>query len=150
MKELRYTEVTDEFVKCFFDVIEKYFTAYQNLNVKLLFDNKKRISKGKIILANIEIPNPKMQYFQQNKDLPSGYDYIMFIDKIAWDSATGDEKVNIIRHELSHIDVDEEDDKCKLLNHDYNVFGYELDNVDWANQLAEIVLTKYEMQNKKA
>jgi len=145
MKESRYIEVTEELVKCFFDTIEKHFPSYQNLNIKLIFDTKKRVSKGKLTLANIEVPNPKMQYFQQSKELPSGFDYILIVDKMAWESSTEDEKENIIRHELSHIFVDEENDKCKLLSHDYCVFKYELDNIDWASSLAEIALAKYEM-----
>lgn len=145
MKEIRFTEVTDEVVQVFFNVIEKYFPSYQNLSIKLIFDTKKRISKGKLTLASIEIPGVKTKYFQITNDLPTGYDYILILDQLAWETATSEEKENIMRHELSHIYIDIDDDSNKIVGHDYNVFEFEVDlGIGWATDLVQSVASKYE------
>lgn len=144
----RYEDVTEEFVEAFLSVLEK-FTHIQFLTYKLLFDTKKRISKGRITLASIELANEKIKFFSKDNIAVDGYDYIIIADKKAWELASPADKARIIRHELSHVFIDEKG-KCKLIGHEVEDFYSELkaneDDPEWRRRIAIVVSDVYDQE----
>jgi len=143
----RYEEGSDKFIELFFEVIEKDFQEYEQLNIKLLFDIKKKVTKGELTLGNIEIPNEKVKYFSKDKIATDGYDYILIINKVAFDLATDTDRKRLIAHELQHIFIDDKGTP-KIIDHDIKDFQEEVmknaDDPRWAEKLAMEVKAKYE------
>ena len=73
----RFIDDDDGVVEVFLDVMEKRFASIAQLNIKLVFDTKKRIKKGKICLASVELTNDKLKYFSKDDIAIEGYDAIV-------------------------------------------------------------------------
>ena len=86
--------------------------ALESVKFKLIFDTKKRISKGRVTLASVELANEKVKFFTTD-DVPEGYDCIVVVDALAWQYASDKDKKRIISHELNHV-VFNEKGKVKL------------------------------------
>jgi len=144
----RYEDVTEEFVESFLNVLEK-FTHIHFLTYKLLFDTKKRINKGRITLASIEIANEKIKFFSKDNVAVDGYEYVVIVDKKAWELADKADRERILRHELCHVFVDEKG-KCKLVGHEVADFYSELksneDDPEWGRKLSMLVNDVYEQE----
>ena len=149
---LRYEEGDDQVIKAFFDVIETEFPEYQSLTIKVLYDNKKRVKAGALILASIETPGEKLKFFSADNIAVDGYDYILIMDKKSFELGTEQEIKNLICHELQHIDIDDEG-KCKLRGHEVEDFHAEIernvDNPRWKDNLGDKVATAYEDEKGK-
>ena len=145
----RYAEATEEFVEIFLNVLEKYFPQLQHLKFKLIFDLKKRISAGKLVLASIEITSPKIKFFSKDKIAIEGYDFILIMDQKAWDLAGTLTKERIIRHELRHVIINEKGEP-KVVGHEIEDFYAEVelnkDDPEWRTKLATLVRDVYEQE----
>lgn len=150
---LRYEEADDSLVEVFIDVLGKRFPYYQNLSFKLLYDNKKKVSKGNIVLASTELTSDKIKFFSKDNVQVEGYDYIVTVDKKAWEVAADADKIRLISHELSHVFVDEKG-KCKLLGHEledfYKEIEYNRDDPKWGIKLAQLVDDMYSQEKEMA
>jgi hypothetical protein len=149
----RYEEVTEGVVDLFLEVLENRFSFLQHLTFKLLFDTKKRVSKGRIVLASIETANEKVKFFSQNKIVVNGYDFILIIDKLAWENASATDRVRIIRHELCHA-FEDDNGKCKIMGHEIEDFYVEVAENSlepmWREHLADMVFAIYSQQKDMA
>ena len=149
----RYIEADDALVEMFLKVMESYFPIYQNMNFKLIYDTKKRISRGKIVFASIELASEKIKFFSKDDVAVEGYDYILTVDQKAWDLSNDTNRERLIRHELRHVFV-EEDGKLKLIGHDVEDFREEIklnaDDPDWAFNLGILVNDVYEQEKEMA
>lgn len=145
----RYEEADEGLVTVFLDVLEKHFESLQFLKFKLIFDLKKRISNGKIVLANIEIPGPKLKYFTQDEVATDGYDFILFVDKKAWELSSEAVRPRILRHELRHVFIDDKGTP-KLIGHEIEDFYAEVelnkDDPEWRRKLATLTHDVYEQE----
>lgn len=150
---LRYEDADDSLVEVFLNVMEERFPQYQYLNFKLVYDLKKRIKGGKVVLANIELASAKIKYFSQDDKALEGYDYVIFVDKKAWDLANDKDKKRLISHELRHVFVDEKDNP-KLIGHEIEDFYHELklneDDPEWGRKLGRLVTDVYEQEKDMA
>ena len=149
----RFIDVDDGVVEVFLDVMEKRFASIAQLNIKLVFDTKKRIKKGKICLASVELTNDKLKYFSKDDIAIEGYDAIVIIDMKAWELANEADRVRIMSHELRHIFIDD-NGKVKLLPHDISDFRVEQqlnqDDPDWGFKLSTLVSDIYEQEKEMA
>ena len=149
----RYEEADDSLVEVFLEVLEKTFPKYGNLKFKLIYDLKKRISKGQLILASIELPSAKVKFFSQDEIAVDGYDYIMTVDKKAWEIADVATKQRVIRHELRHVFIDEKG-APKLIGHEIEDFYAEIelnkDDPEWRRTLVMITNDVYEQERLMA
>lgn len=147
----RYLDCNDGLVGVFMDVLEERFPMYGNLTFKLVFDTKKRISKGKIRLASIEVANEKLKYFSKDEIAVEGYDYVLIVDEKAWDLASDKDKKRLISHELRHVLIDE-NGKCKVVDHDITDFVIEVklneDDPDWGFKLSRLVTDVYDQEKE--
>jgi hypothetical protein len=113
----RFTDVDDGVVEVFLDTLEERFQSLIQLKIKLIFDTKKRIAKGKICLATVELANDKIKYFSKDKVATEGYDVVIILDRKAWELADEVNRKRIMSHELRHILINEKDE-VKLIPHD--------------------------------
>lgn len=150
---LRYEDADENLVSVFLDVMEDRFPQYQYLNFKLVYDLKKRISGGKIVLANIELASPKIKYFSQDDKAADGYDYVLFVDKKAWELSSEQDKKRLISHELRHVFIDEKDNP-KIIGHEIEDFYAELklneDDPEWGRRLSRLVTDVYDQEKEMA
>jgi len=143
----RYMDVDESVADVFNEVVNSRFPVYANLAVKLVFDTKKKVQKGNIVLASIEIANEKVRFLtKEETDNGEGVDYILYVDSVAWENANPNDRKRMISHELRHIFIDEKG-KLKLIDHDVQDFKAELalnvDDPDWGNKLSMLVEAIY-------
>ena len=125
-----------------------YFPELSACHVKVLMDNKKRVSKGRITIACIKKTNELERYFSSNNMLYEGYDFIMFIDANIYENLEDPDRLRIIRHELRHIYYDAEAKvPYKTIDHDITDFRKEMElNVDdpnWDLRVFEVAAAVY-------
>lgn len=149
----RFEDVNDSVVEVYMDVIEKRFPFLGQLNIKLVFDIKKRVKEGKICLASIELANEKIKYFSKDDVAVEGYDVVVFLDKKAWELANVKDRVRIMSHELRHVFIDETG-KVKLVPHDVSDFREEIklnqDDPEWDYRLSTVLNDIYEQEKEMA
>jgi len=148
---IRFEDGDESLVAVFLEVLEGRFPHLQFLNFKLVYDLKKRTKSGKIVLANIELASPKIKYFSQDEKAAEGYDYILFVDKNAWELSIDKDKRRIISHEMRHVFVDEKD-KAKLVGHEIEDFYQEIelnkDDPEWGRNLVRIMADVYDQEKE--
>ena len=144
----RYLDSDATLETVFAETLHSEFNQLESVKFKLIFDTKKRISKGRVTLASVELANEKVKFFTTD-DVPEGYDCIVVVDALAWQYASDKDKKRIISHELNHV-VFNEKGKVKLVGHDVEDFAAELqknvDDPNWANKLADLTLSIYDQQ----
>lgn len=149
----RYTEVDDSVVNTFLSVMEKRFPSLVQLKIKLIFDTKRRVKAGQIVLATTELASEKIRFFSKDDVAIEGYDVVIVFDMKAWELASDEDKTRLMSHELRHIFIDEKD-KVKLLPHDVSDFRAEIqlntDNPDWGLNLSTLVNAVYEQEREMA
>jgi len=147
----RYTDCDEKFVELFLQVLEERFPMYGNLKFKLIFDLKKKVNKGKICLGSISLATDKIKYFTKDSVAVEGYDYVIILDKKAWELSSDDDKKRIISHELRHVFIDD-NGKLKVVPHDISDFIVEQklnqDSPDWGVKLSTIVNDIYEQEKE--
>ena len=145
--ENRYEDITDNVIGVFVKTVEDWFPEVGNLKIKLMFDLKKKIVKGKFTLAYIELVNEKLRFLTSSKLVEDGFDYLLVLNKVVWEIADETDKTRIMRHELRHI-FEDESDKLTLLPHDISDFSEEIalnsDDPNWGVSLTSAALDKYE------
>jgi hypothetical protein len=150
---MRYEDANENLTEVFLNVAEERFpNTCANLNIKLMFDTKRRVSRGKLVLASVEVASEKVKYFTKHEvKLGSTVDYVLTVDSKAWEIASAEDKKRLISHELRHVFVDEKDGR-KLLPHDIEDFVAEValntDNPNWAGNLAQVVSDVYEQEKE--
>ncbi len=148
---MRYEDGNENLTEVFLKVLEDRFPQWQGLNFKLVFDTKKKISKGKICLASVEVANEKIRYLSKDKIAIEGYDYVLIVDAKVWELADNVNKERIISHELQHVFVDERG-ACKVLPHEIEDFYAEVelnkDDPEWRINLAQLLDAIYEQEKE--
>jgi len=145
----RYLDCSEDLVEVFISVMEQRFPALGYLKFKLVFDTKKRVSKGRLTLASIEVASEKIKYFSKDNVAVDGYDYVIIVDNKAWELASDADKRRLMSHELRHVFIDESG-RCKTVDHDVQDFAIEIkaneDDPDWGKKLVRLVTDVYEQE----
>ena len=148
---LRYQNADEDLEKVFYDVLADRFPQYNYLKFKLVYDLKKRTSGGKMVLASIELASAKIKFFTTDDNAEEGYDYVLFVDRRAWDLASGQDKKRIVSHELQHVFIDEKD-KAKTIGHEIEDFYQEIklnaDDPEWARKLVRLTTDVYDQEQE--
>ncbi len=149
----RYEECSENLVEVFMDVVEKRFPNCQNLKFKLIFDTKKRIKAGKLTLASVELASEKIKFFSKDNVAVEGYDYILIVDRKAWELAKSADKARLISHEFKHVFIDDKGG-CKIIGHEIEDFYSEIENnkddPEWARKLATLTIDVYDQEKALA
>jgi hypothetical protein len=153
----RYEEVDSSVISALSAIRRKSFPELVNAKIKPLYDLKKRVSGGAIVLARIMTPNELIKHFtaDEQKGIDDGYDYIIIIDKVVWQSTGDTDRERLLRHELRHTFVDiEADSPYKLIDHDVSDFYEEQelnrDDPRWKERVASLTETIYDQMKDEA
>lgn len=146
---MRYEDVPNSVYEVMNGVRNDFFPELRNANLLMIFDTKRKVSKGKVVLASIKSTSELQKYLTLTEsESIDGFDYIIMIDKVVWDTADATDRIRLLRHELRHTVVDDSDKPFKLKDHDVNDFYEELelnkDNPRWAQQLVDRVTSIYD------
>lgn len=148
---MRYVDCNDDLVRVFLDVVEERFPAFIHLNIKLLFDTKKRVSAGKIVLASISTTSAMTKFFSRDNNAIDGYEFVIIVDLKAWELASENDKRRIISHELQHIFIDEKG-SAKLVGHEIEDFYQEIelnnDDPEWRRNLTIQLVAMYDLEKE--
>lgn len=147
----RYEDVTDEEMGLFNQVLDEFFPELVNVKIKVLFDNKKRMAKGKPVIGRIQKTNDLTRHLTKDDVYDNeGFDYMLYLDKITFQHIETKDKIRIIRRQLRHIFVDPESPKnpYKLVSFDVEDFYSELElnkeDIRWAERVMEVALALYD------
>lgn len=150
---IRYEDVNENVIETFLNVAENHFQSIGQLKIKFVFDTKKRVKNGRICLGQCELASQKIKYFSADEVAVEGYDYVVTLDKKAWQIADQTTRDRLMRHELRHILIDEKG-KCKIAPHDVEDFRVEMllnkDDPDWGHNLATITEAAYDQEKEQA
>ena len=137
----RFAEVNDSVVETFLETMEERFPNLVQLKIKLIFDTKRRIKQGELVLASVELASEKIKFFSKDNIAIEGYDVVVILDMKAWELSDLKDRKRIMSHELRHVFIDEQG-KIKLLPHDVSDFRAEqkvnADDPDWKFKLATL------------
>jgi hypothetical protein len=152
---LRYEEVTEDVWKMLREIKAEHFPELKNAKLILLFDVKKRISGGRVVLGRIMKTNDLLRHLTKDEaEAVEGYDYIVTLDKVGWSAITQEDRVRVLRHELrhAHFEIEAENSPYRLLDHSITDFyeEVELNKKDprWRERVATIVADIYEQQKE--
>ena len=153
---LRYEEVTEEATRLLDEVETKYFPELRNAKIIMLFDLKKRSSGGRVVLGRIMRTNDLLRHLTKDEaEAIEGYDYIITLDKQAWDAIQREDRIRLLRHELRHayFDIESETNPYRLIDHSITDFYEEVelnkDDPRWRERVATVVADIYEQQKEE-
>ena len=150
---IRFTDVDDSVVEVFLSILEERYPSLSQLKIKLIFDTKRRVKDGEIVLASAELASEKIKFFSKDDVAIEGYDVVIIFDQKAWELSNAADRKRIMSHELRHVFIDEQD-KVKLMPHDISDFRMEqklnVDDPDWKFKLATLVNDIYEQEKEMA
>ena len=148
---MRFEQATDEAKRLLKEVQVEHFPELLNANILLLFDMKKRVSGGKTVLGRIQKTNDLLRHLTiEEAHDDDGFDYLVYLDKIAYENITKEDRTRLIRHELRHILYDSDDERTpyKIIPHDIEDFKIELelnkDDMAWGERVADLTASIYE------
>lgn len=154
MKEIRYEDVTEKEYEILKMVREQYFQDFEEAQIKILFDTKKRALGGKIVLAKIYKANDLVRHLTLHEIDISGVDYIIFLDKVCWTLIQDIDKIRILRHEMRHVEItSSETNPWGLKGHDIEDFESEValnqDDIGWNRRVANLTELVYQQLKEK-
>ena len=133
-------------------VVNQHFGYISNASVKLFFDTKRKVSKGRVVFGTCKLARD-MERFLTQEEVEYGYDFFIIIDKKFWDLADDDDKVRLMRHECRHMTTNDQGDFV-LLPHDIEDFAAEIElNADkpvWAIRMGAIIEAAYDQEKEAA
>jgi hypothetical protein len=108
-----------------------------------------RSSKGRMVLASVEAASPKIKFLSKDNIAVDGYDLLIIVDMKAWEVASEDQKIKLLRHELRHVQIDEKG-SVKIIGHEIEDFHIEVklnqDDPEWRMKLATLTNDMYEQE----
>jgi len=149
---MRFLEVSEEEYNILRTVRETHFPELAGCNIKIIFDTKKRMTGGKIVLGSIQKPNELTRFFMIDEaGTDEGFDYVIRLDKKCWDLMNLEDKKRLMRHECRHTDVDfDSTTPYKLRGHTIEDFYSEValneDDPRWAERAAASTVSAYEQE----
>lgn len=148
---MRYEDCDESLVEVFLEVLEDRFPNKGHLKYKLIYDTKKKVNKGSFVLAEVSLASDKIKFFTRDNVAVDGYDYVLTVNRKAWELASDKDKKRLLSHELQHVFVDEKG-VPKLTGHEIEDFYAEIkanqDDPEWSRKLGRLVLDVYEQEKE--
>ena len=148
----RFASVTQDVKDMIRAVRAEHFPELRNAEILVLFDKKKRMSGGALVLGRIQKTNDLIKKLS-DEVVDEGYDYIMYLDKKMWEVSAEMDRERVIRHEFRHcfVDLDARGTPYKLIGHTIEDFYEEVelndDDPRWRLRLGEITYAAYDMED---
>ena len=150
----RFEDANQEVTDLVNRVIGENFPELARARIKMVFDVKKRSSRGMYVFGRMQKCSEIMRKLSAAEaNAEDGYDYVLYLDKGVWDHIQEADRVRLVRHELRHCfyDLEAKGDPYKLVGHDYEDFAVEIDlNRDdptWRNRLAAVAESVYDRED---
>jgi len=148
MSELRYEPVPENTVNLCEYIRVENFPVLDGARVMYIFDNKKKTSGGRIVVARIKKMNDEMKFLAMN-DMGMTFDYCMFIDKNVWGELDKEDRKRIAFHEFCHCDVNmEKKNPYGIRDHEiqgfYDEHDFNSDDLRWNERVAVIAESVYD------
>jgi len=149
---MRFLDGNEDAYEIMRNVREAHFPELAGCRVKIIFDTKKRMTGGKIVLGSIQKPNELTRFFMIDEaGDEEGFDYVVRLDKKCWDLIDLADKKRLMRHELKHTDVDfDATTPYKIRGHTIEDFYSEVtlneDDPRWAERAAQSTIAAYEQE----
>jgi hypothetical protein len=146
---LRFEDTDNDVIALCETLIEEQFPDVKGCTIKIVFDLKKRTGAGMLCLGWISKGTDLLRFFSRHEAKSvGGYDYVIGLDKMAWQGIERADRVRILRHELRHIAIDyEAADPYMVCPHDVQDFKAELrineDDPDWKERVSTIAIAGY-------
>ncbi len=136
------------------EVVAEFFPELRNVRIKMLFDMKKRMSGGKVVLGRIQKCNDLLKHLTaEEANTEEGFDAILYFDNKAYENIGREDRIRILRHELQHINLSEVGN-VGLRDHELTDFYEEVArNVDdprWRERVATLTTDIYEQEAEMA
>ena len=152
MDEMRYEPVTDEVNDLCANIRMERFEQLFEANFICVFDNKKKTSDGKIVVARIKKMNDELKFFTM-EDNGEKYHYIIFIDKEVWNVLEDNDKTRVITHELYHCEIDfDKKNPYGLRDCEIQTFYQEIEDnredPQWAERINVVAESIYDPENE--
>ena len=146
----RFEDVDESVMELLHEVMQEFFPEFRNVRVKGLFDMKKRMSGGKVVLGRIQKCNDLLRHLTaEEARTEEGYDVLLYLDSKCWISIGREDRVRILRHELRHLDHNDKGDLV-VVPHDIEDFVEEVqlnqDDVAWRRRVATLTADIYEQE----
>lgn len=121
-------------------VVESHFRILQNEEARILvlYDLKKRMNQNRIVFGRLAKAKDEMNVLATLAQRDP-YDYVMYLDKTVFTRMEADDRLHLIRHELSHALGEERNDgevRWGIVGHDYEMFHWELEEPGWRERTA--------------
>ena len=131
------------------NVLNQNFPELQGCLMKVMYDNKKRKSGGRLVLGRMKKTNDELKAFATDEN-GNAYDYIMFLDRLVCDNIEEKDREKLVFHELSHCLVDNESttDIYKIRDHEIQTFYSEIEfchnDPRWLERVSAIAASLYD------
>ena len=148
---MRFQDVGDEVLTLVDEVKKNVFDSLRSAKIKVLFDTKKRLSGGNLVLGRMQKTSDLLRHLTSDEAMTDeGYDYIMYICKVTYDNVDFEDKVRLIRRQLSkcEVDMDSNTSPYKLRGFEtedfYDEIEYNKEEPRWYDRCTEITESIYE------
>ena len=153
MKTIRYETVSKSVLTTVKTVKHRDFPELEKAKIQVFFDTRMCKKGGKLCLGRIMRSNDLIRKLTDNI-VPAGCDYILFMDKIAYNLMSEKDRERLIRHELRHIKYSPGTKKVwGLVAHDIEDFEVEIelnkDDVGWAKKVVKKTIKAYREKKKE-
>jgi hypothetical protein len=153
---IRFIDVDQDVLDLIREVQAEHFPELRNVKIKYLFDTKKRMSNGKVVIGRCQRTNEIIKHLTVDEaGDEEGYQYLISFDYEAYSAITRTDRIRLIRHELRHVLVDEEARQPYKINpHNVEDFMEEIelntDDVRWAERVASLAEQIYSQHRDEA
>ena len=148
--DIRFEDAPDHAYDLMSGLIATHFKELGNCKILILMDLKERKTGDMITLGRMTKANDLTRHLTIDESgSETGYDYIMYLDKLMWKNIDDSDRIRVIRHELrhTHVDIDSKQ-PYKLRPHTIEDFHSEVklneDDPRWRERVGMFVASKYE------
>jgi hypothetical protein len=109
----------------------------EEVRVLVLFDLKRRVSQNRTVFGRLAKAKDELNVVAQLGGQGT-YEYVMYLDKTLFMRMADNDRIHLIRHELSHALGDENKDgdlEWKIQGHHYELFDWETTKPDWKKRI---------------
>jgi len=150
----RFEDCDEDMVDLLREVTAEYFPEFRNVRVKCLFDMKKRMSGGKVVLGRIQKANDLIRHLTaEEARVEDGFDALLYVDHKAWTNIGHEDRIRILRHELRHLDFNTKGDLVVVphsISDFYEEIALNVDDARWAERVATLTTDIYDQEKEQA
>lgn len=148
----RYKPVPEQVNILVEEVKSEEFPQLDGANIMSVFDTKKKVSSGRIVIARIKKMNDELKFFAMD-DMGITPDYVIFFDMEVWNALEHiRDKERIVYHELCHTEVDfDKTNPYGIKDHEiqgfYDEVSYNNDDERWSERVGLIAQSVHDPEN---